>query len=221
MPGSLFPTTRGSVVAALASDDAAERTRAFGTLTQIYRNPLVQYARIAHRRGDDAEDLTQAFLAIAFEHDSLAGYDASKASFRTFLRLLFDRFVLNDARAAGRQKRGGDLERVELPETATGSDPEEVFRREWVRSVFTAALERLQAALEPEDFAMFEAYDVQAGVKYCDLAERFGLSETTVTNRLASSRRRFREIVLDLLREITASDREFRSEARALLGVDV
>jgi len=41
-----------------------------------------------------------------------------------------------------------------------------------------------------------------------------------VTNRLASMRRRFRELVLEVLRDATASDREYRTEVRALLGVD-
>ncbi len=47
------------------------------------------------------------------------------------------------------------------------------------------------------------------------------MSETTVTNRLAAMRRRFREIVLEVLRDATASDAEFRNEVRSLLGVDV
>jgi len=40
-----------------------------------------------------------------------------------------------------------------------------------------------------------------------------------VTNFLAFARREFRRIVLEKLREITANDREFREEARSLLGV--
>ena len=217
MPGSIFPTTRGSVVAALASEDRDQRARAFDTLAQIYRTPLLAYARLAHHR-DDGEDLTQSFLAVAFERDSLATYDAQKASFRTFLRTLFDRFIANDARAASRQKRGGHLTVVDMPETGDAPNPEEVFQREWVRSVFEAAVERLRPHA---DFAIFEAYDLHGGVSYRDLAQQFGLTETTVTNRLAAARRAFRAIVLDLLREITASDAEFHSEARALLGVDV
>ena len=43
---------------------------------------------------------------------------------------------------------------------------------------------------------------------------------TDVTNELAWARRAFREIVLTLLRDICASDEEFRAEARDLLGVD-
>src|ERR1700704_3951829 len=95
MPGSLFPTTRRSVVLALASDDAAERTRAFDALVAIYWQPLYKYVRIAHRT-DDVGDLTQSFLTRALEKNALAGYDAEKASFRTFLRTLFDRHVANE-----------------------------------------------------------------------------------------------------------------------------
>jgi hypothetical protein len=43
--------------------------------------------------------------------------------------------------------------------------------------------------------------------------------ETKITNDLAAARRKFREIVLDALREVTATEQEFRAEARALLGV--
>ena len=74
-----------------------------------------------------------------------------------------------------------------------------------------------------EDFALFEAYDLEPeeGVSYRSLGEKLGMPETTVTNRLSAVRRRFREIVLDTLREATASEREFRAEARALLGVEI
>ena len=69
---------------------------------------------------------------------------------------------------------------------------------------------------------MFEAYDLEPeeGVSYRALSEKFAMPETTVTNRLAAVRRRFREIVLDTLREVTANEREFRAEARALLGIE-
>jgi hypothetical protein len=55
---------------------------------------------------------------------------------------------------------------------------------------------------------------------YKALAAEFGLSTTDVTNYLALGRREFRQIVLEKLRELTATDDEFRREARALLGVD-
>jgi len=228
-----FPTTRRSVVIALASADAVERTRAFDTLVACYWKPLYKVARVAWRRSrEDAEDLTQSFFARAFEKESLATYDAGKASFRTFLRLLFERHVNNEWRAGQAVKRGGsevhlDFESAEIEvasELTHTVTPEEYFQREWVRSVFSVAVERLRSWCEsegkPVQFAIFEQYDLDEdrGVSYRELATRFDIPETQVTNYLAAMRRRFREIVLDALREVTATDQEFRAEARALLG---
>ena len=227
-----FPTTRRSVIVALGSADTAERSRAFETLVACYWKPLYKYARVAWRRSrEDAEDLTQGFFARALEKESLANYDASKASFRTFLRLLFDRFASNEHSAQQAIKRGGgevhldfDAAEAELGRESGAATPEEYFQREWVRSVFGVALDRLRAACEAEgkqkQFAVFESYDLDddRGVSYRELAVRFDIPESQVTNYLAAMRRRFRETVLDALREVTATEQELRAEARALLG---
>lgn len=231
----MFPTTRRSVVLALGSGDAAERERAFDTLLAIYWKPLYKYLRVSWTRSpEDAEDLTQGFFARAFEKDFLAGYDPAKASFRHFLRTLADRYASNERKSARRLKRGGANARLDFDtaeaeiarEAGPVATPEEYFHREWVRSAFALAVDRLRAACaasgRDRHFALFEAYDLEEGerITYRDLAERHGLTETTVTNHLSSVRRQFREIVLETLREVTASEREFRAEARALLGVD-
>jgi len=41
-----------------------------------------------------------------------------------------------------------------------------------------------------------------------------------VTNYLAWARREFRACVLQQLREMSATDEEFRREAKAILGID-
>src|SRR6266516_1558374 len=98
---SLFPTTRRSIVLALRSDDAGERTRAFDTLVAIYWKPLYKLARMTWGRSpEDAEDLTEAFFARALERESLAGFDAHQAAFRTYLRVQFERHASNENRAA-------------------------------------------------------------------------------------------------------------------------
>ena len=128
-------------------------------------------------------------------------------------------------------KRGGgemqldfDAAEREIGRESAVATPEEYFQREWVRSVFALALDRLHARCEEEgkqkQFAVFEAYDLDddRGVSYRELAVRFDIPETQVTNYLAAMRRRFRETVLDALREVTATEAELRAEARALLG---
>jgi RNA polymerase sigma factor (sigma-70 family) len=227
-----FPATRRSVVLALGSPDAAERTRAFDTLVACYWKPLYKYARVAwSRKREDAEDLTQSFFTRAFERESLAAYDPAKASFRTFLRLLFDRHVSNEWTAGQRLKRGGgevhldfDAAEAEIGRDTSAVTPEEYFYREWVRSMFTLAVERLRERCDAEgrqvQFAVFESYDLDddRGISYRELGVRFDIPETQVTNHLAAMRRRFRAIVLEALREVTASEAEFRSESFALLG---
>jgi len=219
----MFPTTRRSVILALSSDDGAERARAFDALTAIYWKPLYKYARVAHRRdAADAEDLAQSFLARVFEKESLASYDASKAKFRTFLRTLFDRHAANEMKFDLRLKRGGafdfaSAEKELAREHDRSGTPEDYFHRECARSVFALAVDRVRN--EP-DFALFDAYDLDdAKISYRELGERFGMNETTVTNRLAAMRRRFRAAVLDILRDATVSESEYQSEVRSLLGV--
>jgi RNA polymerase sigma-70 factor (ECF subfamily) len=226
----LFPTTRRSVVQALRSDDHEERTRAFDTLVAIYWRPLYKFARMTWRRSpEDAEDLTQAFFARVFERESLTGFDASKAAFRTYLRTLFERHAANESKSASRIKRGGGATRLaideaeaELKASPDTSSPEDLFYRDWVRSVFAVAVSRLRESISVEQFAVFEAYDLSddRSISYRDLAASLGIRETTVTNHLSAARRKFREAVLETLREATATEEEFRAEARALLGVE-
>jgi hypothetical protein len=70
---------------------------------------------------------------------------------------------------------------------------------------------------------VFERYDLHpegtARPSYADVAAELGIAVTDVTNRLSFARREFRRLVLDKLREITATDEEFRSEAFAVLGL--
>ena len=106
------------------------------------------------------------------------------------------------------------------------TDPDVVFHREWARSVLITALARLQERYEASDrelhLRLFERYDVQALEQerptYAELAAEYGIPATQVTNWLAATRRDFRAIVLETIRDLSGSDEEFRDEAKALLG---
>jgi len=236
-----FPDTRGSLVAAMTSGDRLERARALETLAGAYWKPVYTYVRLRFRRShDEAQDLTQDLFARLSEGPVLERFDPEKARLRTYLRVVVDSLVANGAEAARRLKRGGGLQllsldfdgvRSEFDEHATpvGLSPEDLFEREWVRSVFGIAVERFRVTCVEKGrelrFALFSAYDLEgdaaaARPRYEDLARRFGTTAMDVTNQLAGARRDFRAIVLAVLRELTVSDAEFRLEARALLGVE-
>jgi hypothetical protein len=53
---------------------------------------------------------------------------------------------------------------------------------------------------------------------YADIAAELLIPVTSVTNHLSASRRRFRQIAMEKLRQLTATDREYRSEVRAIFG---
>jgi RNA polymerase sigma factor (sigma-70 family) len=231
-----FPPTRYSVVAAAGAPGDAE---AFGVFVEAYWKPVYKYVRLRwHAASADAEDLTQSFFARAFEKEYLGAFDASRARFRTFLRICVDRFVMNERLAAHRQKRGGmhrflplDVGRAEQElrrSTAhVPSDFDTFFEREWMRSVFGRAVAALRkqcmATGRERRFRTFARYDLRsldgAGpVTYAGVARELGISVTDVTNELSAARRQFRACVRDQLRRLTASEDEFRAEAQRLLG---
>jgi DNA-directed RNA polymerase specialized sigma24 family protein len=234
-----FPATNHSAIVGARSDDQLTRRRAFDIILASYWKPAYKYIRLKWQAdNEDAKDLTQGFFANAFEKNHFARYDARQASFQTFLRTCLDGFVANERKAGGRLKRGGNVSHYQLDfvsaedelaahAAALDLSPEEYFHREWVRGIFTIAVEALRRRCDESGriihFQLFERYDLQdeQNVSYALLAQEFGLDAATVNNYLAAARRDFRRIVLEKLREITATDEEFRTEARSLLGVDV
>lgn len=236
-----FPTTLCAIVDGARSADGTTRARAHEAIVAAYWRPVYKTLRLAWRRSnEDAKDLTQGFFERALAQDFFAGYDAAKGRFRTFLRVCLERYVSNELRAAGRQKRGGgqvalplDWEGVErelegVSAAAGEVDVERVFEREWARSLFGGAVEALAAecrsAGKDDLFVLFERYDLADAEgerpTYQALADALGIKVTDVTNRLHAVRRSFRRIVLGRLAEMTADEAEFREEARALLGTD-
>lgn len=234
-PAGRFPATRHSAIQAVQSDRAEERERAYSVIVSGYWKPAYKYLRVKWRRSnEDAKDLTQAFFAVALEKNYFRAYDPSKGSFRNFLRTCLDGFVSNQDQAAARLKRGGGAlmipldfegaegELVELP-LADAVGTEELFYQEWVRHLFARAVDRLRIECDQAgkriQFELFERYDLeQTAGSYADLAGAFSIPVTTVTNHLAWVRRQFRRIILEMLRESTGSEEEFRKEARQLLG---
>lgn len=228
-----FPVTRHSAVEAIRSGDAERRARALATLSAVYWRPVYAYLRLRWRRThEDAADLAQEFFAEALEKELIAQFDPARARLRTYLRACIDGLVANHDRAAARLKRGGPVApsglddlRAQVERLPAEDTPETLFDKEWARAVFSLALQRLEQecarAGKSAHYALLEQYDLAAGrPTYAELADRFGIAVTDVTNRLFRVRRDLRRAVLEVLRELTANDLELREEARALLGGD-
>jgi RNA polymerase sigma factor (sigma-70 family) len=225
-----FPETHRSAVFELRCDDESTRSRAWDTVAAAYWKPLYKYARLKWNiSNEDAKDLVQGFFRHAVELDFLGGYDEEKAGFRTFLRACFDRYAANERKASLRLKRGGGVEMIPIDESTPAAGQIEIlFHQEWVKNVFSLAIDDLERecgeAGRRHQWEVFSLYDL-AGEEnrpsYSDIAAALNLTTATVTNQLAAARRRLRHIVLSRLRELTANDREYRNEARAVLGIEV
>jgi DNA-directed RNA polymerase specialized sigma24 family protein len=232
-----FPTTRYSAVLEVGSDDPVTRVRSFERLARAYWKPVYKTIRVRWNKPDDqAQDLCQGFFATAFEKEWFKSYDAGKARFRTFVRTCLDRFLAKERRDAGRLKRGGDAlvlsfdfadAEAELSRELGGAADADYFDREWVSHLFALSVQALQESCQARGkglyYRVFERYDLgepDERPSYAVLAAELGIKTTDVTNYLAAARRELRGIILDTLRELTASEEEFREEARALLGVD-
>lgn len=236
-----FPATHLSLVRRVRSPDADIRARAQDALAAVYWVPIYTHVRLAHRQEPaDAEDLTQGFFVEVLRRDLFARYDPARARFRTFVRRCVDSYVANAVQAERRQKRGGDrsfisIETADVEErltTGTGhatTEADAAFHREWVRSVLVTALGRLRERYlegsRPIHLALFERYDMADSgddrPTYAELAAEHGVPVTQVTNWLAATRRDFRAVVLETIRDLTGSDDEFREEVRLLLDVEV
>lgn len=230
-----FPATRWSVIEGARSTDDGERKRALDTLCRAYWRPVYKYVRLRwNRAAEDAQDLTQGFFAEMLERELLNRFDSERSRLRTYLRLCVDSFVMNEDKAARRQKRGGEVEHLALDfagaeeelgtiDASAIASGDEFFEKEWIRSLFALAVEelRLLAMERGRDgaFRLFEAYDLDGDVSYQQLAEQNGIAVTEVTNGLAWARREFRRIALERLREICGSEAEFQRESRATFGL--
>jgi RNA polymerase sigma factor (sigma-70 family) len=240
-PSAVFPATRYAVILAASSPDPQARKQALDALITVYWKPIYTYIR--RTRGmdnEEAKDLTQAFFTRALEKGFFQRYDPAKARFRTYLRMCVDGFLANERKSAGCRKRGGDRKFLSLDfESAEGQccgqrisqpmDPDLLLHREWVRSVFSLAVDELRrqcvASNRSVHLALFQRYDLEGPDRahqptYAQLAEEFSLTVSQVTNYLAWARQGFRKLVLDRIRATTGSDEEFRMEAQRLLGGD-
>src|SRR5207244_2002450 len=131
--------------------------------------------------------------------------------------------------AARRMKRGGGAtilsldfdgaeEQLRMVSPPVAGSMDDYFEKEWVRSVFSLALETFREQMlgsgKETHLRIFERYVLDVSeestrTSYKELAADFDLAVSDVTNYLALARREFRRTVLEKLRELTATDDEY------------
>src|SRR6266404_1645378 len=108
-----FPTTRLSLILAAAGPESQAQD-ALAALCRIYWYPLYGYIRRQGHGADEAQDLTQSFIARLLEKKTLRDFEQGRGRFRSFLLASLKNFLANERDSARARKRGGGVPAVHL-----------------------------------------------------------------------------------------------------------
>jgi RNA polymerase sigma-70 factor (ECF subfamily) len=205
-------------------------------LCRDYWYPLYAYVRRKGHSPEDAADLTQAFFAKLLANDGIQGLNQDGGRFRSFLLTALNRFLINDWQKSNRLKRHGERQQTSLDSliTETGEPgylaelvheetPEVLFQRAWSETLLTRVLDRLARECQERGEARFPAVQpfLSAGEDPPALAEaaaQLGLSLPAFKSVLHRFRQRYRELLLDEVRQTVGSAGEVADELRSLLA---
>lgn len=230
--GRSFPSTRWSVIRDARDPTSPAYRQSLENLAAAYWKPVYAYFRRKwNKSNEEAKDLTQEFFAALCENGFLRRVSSEQGRFRSYVLKSLDNFVRLRYRHDHRQKRGGramrlSWDKMEEFEPLAGDSPEEIFLREWARSVLDEALEDMKKEYGTGDlewaFQLFLFRDIRppkdADVSYEGLARRFGMSVTDVTNHLYRARKKLREKILNRVRDTVTSEEEAEGEMKELFG---
>ena len=215
-----FPSTQWSLIRR-SGDSPSQRHVAFGQLAQGYRRAILAFFR-ARLPAADAEDATQSFLSMSFEHSWWSRANAEVGSFRSFLLMLLHRH-LGHVRAA----HGHGTDDPDAIDAAVDGAPsaEQQFDTRFALVLTTRAIDTLRQHYAARDRgALFEQLLplLSAPPEHGDLkriAEIMQMPANTLTVELKRLRTRLREQLRAELMELCADEAAFDAEWATLQQV--
>ena len=220
---SLFVTTRWSVVLAAQERDSPDAAAALDILCHVYWRPIYFFVR---QQGgytpEDAQDLTQEFIARLLEKDYLKAADKEKGRFRTFLRVALKRFLANAWDRTQAAKRGGSSPHFSLDLPATESryeaslrqenSPDQNYDYQWALSLLEQTVAGLRQEYEQlgqgKEFEQLkECLTAERGaISYPKLADALAMNEGAVRVAAHRMRRRFRALFRSMVAATLAAE---------------
>ena len=229
-----FQTTHWSMVLHAGHRSTVQSQEAMSELCQTYWWPLYTYAR--RRVGDQhqAQDLTQAFFEKLLEKNYLRDADPDRGRFRAFLLTALKRFMANEWDREIAQKRGGGKVHISLDfeegEQQYSREPvdtltaDQVFLRNWARTLLERVLEQLRAEFDSDgkadQFRELQAFitPLQDKIDTAEVADRLGISETAVRVAAHRLRKRYRKLLREEISQTVAGTEEIEDEIRSLFA---
>ena len=229
-----FATTHWSVVLAAGDESSASGAAALEQLCQAYWYPLYAYVRRKGYGPEDAQDLTQGFLARLLAGNRIALADPARGRFRTFLLSALQNFLINEWAKTSRDKRGGGIEFVPLhtqdpeqlyaAEPADERTPEVIYEQRWAAAVMARAFDRLRDEYGAAQAQLFEAlkpfvWGEKSGTSHAEIGAALGLSGGAVRVAVHRLRRRYRDLLRQEIAETVSSAADVDDELRHLMAV--
>lgn len=233
-PSVLSAATRWTLVLR-ARGQTPEARAALSDLCAAYYAPVEAFIRGEVADREAARDLTQEFFARLLAGSGIAGADATRGRFRSYLFGAVKHFLQSERKRRLAAKRGGGVEHVHLTahpsDTRAGAEPADpkaepasrAFDRHWANALLARALDRLGAEMaaagRQNQFETLKPCLLGTGerVPQSDLAHRLGMNESALKVAVHRLRRRFRETVRDEIAETLKEPAQVDEEMRHLI----
>lgn len=234
--GDRFPTTRLSVVLAAGDTATAASRDALDILCRMYWYPLYVFIRRQGHSVEEAQDLTQGFIARLLEKRTLREFRRDRGRFRSFLLSCVKHFLANERDLAGAWKRGGGVSTVPLElaidtaedryrlEPRNDLTPDKIFEKQWAMEVLQRAMATLREEFvqrgKIDQFDRLKGYltgDVET-TPYRELGCQLALSESAVKVAIHRLRHRFHHALREEISLTVIHADEISDEIRHLMA---
>jgi RNA polymerase sigma-70 factor (ECF subfamily) len=225
-------TTRWSRIIAAGGEDEGRSRQALADLCRDYWKPLYFFARRKGKSPEDAQDLTQGFIASLLESQTLSRADRSLGRFRSFLLSSFSNYIVNEHRQGTALKRGGGRPMASLDDPGVEESyaaqetttPEMLYDRSWALALLDRGMQRLRGEYVKADrLPLYEKIQPivagTGGLGHAQIAAELGMTEGAVTVSVHRMRKRYGQLLREEIAETVDSEEEIESELRHLISV--
>ena len=235
MAGSGFQTTRWTMVMRAAASDPQVARPALADLFLRYQQPLYSVARARGLSSEDAADAVQDFFCRLLRGEMLNDYSPERGRFRTFLSVVWRRFLIDQYRRSCAEKRGGEQAFVSLSTVgleagwnvaaAAGTVSEDqLFLQQWAEALVGATRAELldnyaeRGKRELAEVLLAELTREIDRERAERLGERLGMTAAAIRVAVHRLRERFGTILRQKVAETVADDTAIDDELAAILA---